>query len=70
MANELDEITGPTSIEGHDIKVITKQLPTTIGVGSLIFEIALWTVGTSEGTGNYRYAVHIPTTVYSDTTIL
>ncbi len=25
MANELDEITGPTSAEGRDINVISKQ---------------------------------------------
>ncbi len=49
MANELDEITGPTSTDGRDINVITKQIPTTVGVGSLIFEIALWTVGTIPG---------------------
>jgi len=49
MANELDEITGPTLAEGRDINVITKQIPTTVGVGSLIFEIALWTVGTIPG---------------------
>lgn len=49
MANELDEVTGPTSAEGRDINVITKQISATVGVGSLIFEIALWTVGTIPG---------------------
>jgi LemA protein len=49
MANELDEVTGPTSTDGRDINVITKQIPVTVGVGSRIFEIALWTVGTIPG---------------------
>jgi LemA protein len=49
MANELDEVTGPTSAEGRDINVITKQIPATVGVGSRVFEIALWTVGTIPG---------------------
>ncbi|PIC01466.1 LemA family protein [Caulobacter sp. X] len=42
MANELDEITGPVDPAGRDINVVAKQIPVTIGVGSLIFEIALW----------------------------
>lgn len=42
MANELDEITGPVDPAGRDINVVAKQLPVTIGVGSWIFEIALW----------------------------
>jgi LemA protein len=44
MGNELDEVTGPVNQAGRDINVIEKQIPVTIGVGSLIFEIALWTV--------------------------
>ncbi|OON62664.1 LemA family protein [Massilia sp. KIM] len=44
MANELDEMTGPTNPEGRDVHVIEKQIPVQIGVGSLIFEIALWAV--------------------------
>lgn len=42
MANELDEIAGPVNTQGRDINVIDRQLPVTIGVGSLIFEIVLW----------------------------
>lgn len=45
MANLLDETTGPVNSEGRDIHVIDKQLPVTIGFGSLLFEIALWLVG-------------------------
>lgn len=44
MANELDEVTGPVDHEGRDINVISRQIPVRIGTGSLIFEIALWTV--------------------------
>jgi LemA protein len=49
MANELDEVTGPINSDGRDINVINKQIPVKVGVGSLIFEIALWTVGTIPG---------------------
>lgn len=49
MPNELDEVTGPTTPEGRDINVITKQIPATVGVGSRVFEVALWTVGTVPG---------------------
>jgi LemA protein len=49
MANELDEVTGETSPDGRDINVITKQIKAEIGIGSLIFEVALWTVGTVPG---------------------
>ena len=42
MGNELDEVTGPVNRAGRDINVIEKQIPVTIGAGSLIFEIALW----------------------------
>ena len=42
MANELDEVTGPVNTQGRDINVIEKQIPVTIGVGSVIFEIILW----------------------------
>lgn len=45
MANLLDETTGPVNNEGRDIHVIDKQLPVTIGFGSVLFEIALWLVG-------------------------
>lgn len=49
MANELDEVSGPTSQDGRDINVITKQIRVEVGVGSLVFELALWTVGTIPG---------------------
>ncbi|WP_027063063.1 LemA family protein [Mesoplasma seiffertii] len=42
MANELDELTGPTNQEGREINVINKQLKMEVGTGSLIFEIVLW----------------------------
>lgn len=45
MANPLDEVTGPYNEQGRDARVIEKQLPVTIGVGSTIFEIAIWFVG-------------------------
>lgn len=45
MANLLDEVTGPINEQGRDIHVIDRQLPVTIGVGSVIFEIALWVTG-------------------------
>ena len=44
MANSLDEVTGPVNESGRDIHVIDKQLPVSIGVGSTIFQIALWVV--------------------------
>lgn len=42
MANLLDETTGPVNDTGRDIHVIDKQLPVKTGVGSVVFEIALW----------------------------
>lgn len=42
MANLLDEVTGPVNEQGRDIHVIDRQLPVEIGIGSTIFEIALW----------------------------
>lgn len=42
MANELDELTGPTMEEGNDVKVIAKQLPIKVGFGSKVFEFFLW----------------------------
>ncbi|MBO4511539.1 MAG: LemA family protein [Victivallales bacterium] len=42
MANELDELTGPVNAAGNDVNVIQKQLPVTIGAGSVIFEVMLW----------------------------
>ena len=49
MANELDEMTGAVNPNGHDVNVIEKQLPVTVGAGSLIFEIALWCLGIIPG---------------------
>jgi LemA protein len=49
MANELDEMTGPVNAEGRDINVINKQIPVTIGFGSVLFEIALWVCGILPG---------------------
>lgn len=49
MANDLDEITGPTDRDGRDVNVISKQIRVEVGHGSRIFEIALWTVGTIPG---------------------
>ena len=50
MANQLDEL----SVEydrpqGLDTKVIAKKLPVKVGVGSVIFEIALWVLGILPG---------------------
>jgi LemA protein len=49
MPNALDEVTGPRNSGGREVAVIDKQLPVTIGVGSAIFEAALWTVGVIPG---------------------
>ena len=49
MANELDEMTGPVNKEGKDVNVIEKQIKVEVGVGSLIFEIALWVFGIIPG---------------------
>lgn len=42
MANELDEVTGPVNDAGRSVRVIERQLPVTVGIGSVIFEIMLW----------------------------
>lgn len=42
MANLLDETTGPVNQNGREIHVINRQLPVTTGLGSVLFEIALW----------------------------
>jgi len=49
MANDLDEVNGPIDADGRDVNVINKQISVTVGLGSLVFEIALWTVGTIPG---------------------
>ena len=45
MANPLDEVTGPVNDGGREVRVIEKQLPVTVGVGSTIFEVLIWIVG-------------------------
>ena len=42
MANQLDEEPGPVREEGRDVNVIAKQIPVTVGTGSLVFQIILW----------------------------
>ena len=49
MANELDELNPVIREQGLDTNVIAKQLPVTVGVGSKIFEIALWVCGIIPG---------------------
>lgn len=49
MANELDELSGPTNTNGRDANVIEKQLPVKVGFGSLLFEIMLWLCGILPG---------------------
>jgi len=49
MANNLDESTGPINHEGCEVSVINKQIPVQVGIGSFVFEISLWTVGTIPG---------------------
>lgn len=49
MANELDEVTGPVREEGRDVHVIDKQIPVTVGVGSMIFQVMLFVLGIIPG---------------------
>lgn len=49
MANQLDEMNPEVKEEGLDINVIAKKLPAEVGVGSKIFEIALWVMGILPG---------------------
>jgi LemA protein len=49
MANELDELSGPTNNEGQDVNVINKQIKSEVGLGSTIFELALWIIGPAIG---------------------
>ena len=49
MANLLDETNPVTREEGLDTKVIAKQIPVTVGKGSLVFEILLWVCGIIPG---------------------
>ena len=45
MGNPLDEVTGPVNEAGREARVIERQLPITIGVGSLVFEAAVYASG-------------------------
>ena len=45
MANPLDEVTGPVNDAGREVRVIEKQLPVTIGIGSVIFELFIYLIG-------------------------
>lgn len=49
MANQLDELNPVVREEGLDTNVIAKQLPVTVGKGSLVFEILLWVCGIIPG---------------------
>lgn len=49
MANQLDELNPEIRQEGLDTNVIAKKLPAKTGVGSVIFEIALWVLGIIPG---------------------
>ncbi len=49
MANELDEMQPQINEQGRDVNVIEKQLPVTIGTGTVVFEIALWVLGIIPG---------------------
>ena len=49
MANQLDELNPEVRDEGLETNVIAKKLPAEVGVGSTIFEIALWLCGILPG---------------------
>lgn len=49
MANQLDELNPEIREEGLDTNVIVKKIPAEVGVGSKIFEIALWVCGILPG---------------------
>lgn len=49
MANALDELNPTIREEGLDTNVIVKKIPAEVGVGSKIFEIALWVLGILPG---------------------
>lgn len=44
MANELNENDAQVLKEERDVNVIDKQLPITVGIESVIFEIAIWLI--------------------------
>ncbi len=49
MANELDELNPVIKEEGRDVNVIAKQIPVTVGKGSVVFEVVLWILGIIPG---------------------
>ncbi len=49
MANQLDELNPEVREEGLETNVIFKKIPAKVGVGSKIFEIALWVLGIIPG---------------------
>ncbi|ACU78827.1 LemA family protein [Mycoplasma mycoides] len=49
MANQLDEMNDPILEQGRQVNVINKQIPITVGKGSLVFEILLWILGIIPG---------------------
>ncbi len=49
MANQLDELNPEVREEGLDTNVIIKKIPAQVGIGSKIFEIALWICGIVPG---------------------
>ncbi|CBW54363.1 LemA family protein [Mycoplasma mycoides subsp. capri] len=49
MANQLDEMNDPILEQGRQVNVINKQIPITVGKGSLVFEILLWVLGIIPG---------------------
>ena len=49
MANQLDELNPEIMEEGLDTNVIAKKIPAKVGVGSTIFQIALWLMGILPG---------------------
>ena len=49
MANQLDELNPEIREEGLETNVIAKKLPAEVGVGSKVFEIALWICGILPG---------------------
>ncbi len=49
MANQLDELNPEVREEGLETNVIAKKIPAEVGVGSKIFEIALWVCGIIPG---------------------
>lgn len=49
MANQLDELNPEIMEEGLDTNVIAKKIPAKVGVGSTLFQIALWLMGILPG---------------------